>query len=149
TPNESRRKIGLVVCGVLFVGFVVVCGTYLIRAVKDAPDPDKIKDQLAKKAKSREPAPQPLQEPQPAQQGPQTGVPVIDAMHIGKAPDIDLVFEQIQSRYDIPSNMNLGVPKLETVKLWTLAEPPAQLDAERQKIYDQVVDRFLLFRSGK
>src|SRR5205807_6179322 len=75
TPAESRRTIGLVVCALLFAGFVITCVTFMIRAVRDAPDPDKIKDQLVKKINN---AQQPVQQPGPdgqAQQGRQTGVP--------------------------------------------------------------------------
>ena len=103
---------------------------------------------MQKMKEGQQPAQPPVQQTAQTPQQ-QTGVPVLDQMHAEKAPDLNLVLEQMQNRYDVPSTGNVKLPKLETIKMWTLAPPPVQIDADRQKLYDEIVDRILLFRSGK
>ncbi len=149
TPAAERRQLGLVIAGLAFVGVVTMFVTFMVRALREAPEPDRAVQKLKE---GREPAPQ---QPAPAAtqtaEAPQqqTGVPVIDQLHAEKAPDLDLVLEQMQNRYDAPTSGSVKLPKLETIKAWTLAPPPAPLEADRQKLYDAIVDRFLLYRAGK
>jgi HEAT repeat protein len=149
TPAAERRDLGLWIVGLAFFGFVAACITFMVRAVRDTPDPAKQADKLVQEIKQIQPQqPQQPAEPQQAQ-AQQTGVQIIDQFHSEKAPDLDLIVDQLQARYDVPGMAGVNLPKLEAIKMWTLAPPPAPLDQAKQKGYDEIVDHFLDYRSGK
>lgn len=148
TPAASRRDVGLVVVGLLFFGFVAACVTLMIRAVKDSPDPEKVAGSVVPPKQAQQPVqPPPPQTAEAPQQ--QTGVPIIDQLHSEKLADINLVLEQVQNRYDVPGTAGVNLPKLEAIKAWTTASLPTPLEPDKQKQFDDIVDRFLEYRNGK
>src|SRR5581483_4385972 len=101
TTAAERREIGLGIVVLLFIGFVAACVTFMVRAMKEEPDPEPV---VQKMKSGQQPAPQPAPPPPQTAEAPQqqTGVPVIDQLHAEKAPDLTLVLEQVQNRYDLP-----------------------------------------------
>lgn len=146
TPQARRRGFGMGVGVILFLAAAGSIIYFMIRAVTEAPDPTKIKDAAAKKAKDLNPD-KIAQETQPVSQT--QGVPILNQMYSEKSPDLSLLMDKIQDQYHTGTVRDISLPPLDTLKIWTLTPDKERVTPEKMAEYNQIVDRFIQYHAGK